>query len=75
MNIKQLRAELSRYPDEMPVILSVDSEGNQGSPLSETTEGWYEPECPWKGDIVHEDDYDPEERPEAERVLFLWPEN
>ena len=84
MNVRELREALSEYPDEMLVVMSKDSEGNDFSPLYEAQEGMYHAETTWYGEvhptpeqIAADDAYTEEdEAPEgAERAVVLWPTN
>lgn len=74
-DLRQFIAENGDLSDDMPVILQEDAEGNGYSPLSGAEEGWYEAESTWSGNAIHEDDYDPEDYPDAVRALILWPVN
>lgn len=75
MNIKELREALSGHPDDMEVILQKDAEGSGYSPLAGAEPGMYEAETTWSGEVIHEDDYDPDDRPDAIKALVLWPVN
>jgi len=72
VNVKELREALKDYPDDMEVIIQEDPEGNGYSPLDDTEESWYETEV---GEAIHPDDYDPEDYPDAVKVVVLWPVN
>lgn len=74
-----LRSRLEGVPDDTPVILSKDAEGNGYSPLSnvETTGCLYEPESTWAGHVYDtepedEDSYVPEN---GTPVVLLGPVN
>lgn len=43
MNVGELKDLLSQFPDNIPVLLSSDSEGNSYSPLSDGAEHLYDP--------------------------------
>lgn len=79
LTVGQLRARLEGLPDDMPVILEKDAEGNGYSPLSSAdTEYLYEPESTWSGDVYplepeDEDSYHPGEH--GTPVLLLGPVN
>lgn len=92
MNLGELRAfvaENSDMPDEMPVILQKDAEGNRYSPLSGAQEGMYLADSTWSGDVYMTDKqldlklrqpgtfWSEEDRaPEGcVRALILWPVN
>lgn len=74
-----LRARLEGVPDDTPVILQKDAEGNGYSPLSSVeTEGQvYEPGSTWAGEVYDtepedEDSYVPED---GTPVVLLGPVN
>lgn len=69
MNVSELRAALARYPDDLLVVMSKDSEGNDFSPLYEATSGVYRAESTWGGGFNDGDDDYP-----ANAVCF-WPVN
>jgi hypothetical protein len=58
----QLRDMIAAVPDDTPVILAKDAEGNAHSPLSsvEATGYVYEPDTTYSGE-VHQDPPDPED--------------
>lgn len=81
MNVKQLKEELSKYPDNMQILISSDEEGNGFNRLYELAESmWLRSD--WDGDQIYvmpemigthgytEEDRAPEG---AEKVLVLWP--
>lgn len=79
----QLRALLEGVPDDTPVILSKDAEGNGYSPLSSvnTDEGTvYVPETAWSGEVYtqdgrDDDTYDSYYPEDGVRVVELGPVN
>lgn len=75
MNVKKLRKALKKYPSDMEVILQKDSEGNGYSPLGGGEGAMYQAETEWSGEAIHEDDYDPDDYPDAVKVFVLWPVN
>jgi hypothetical protein len=84
MTVAQLRTKLAALPDDMPIVMSNDGEGNDYSPLSETEEGMYLPESTWSGDLymtpeqvaARTDASEEDEAPDGSvRVLVLWPVN
>lgn len=71
-----LRAQLSAVPDDTPVILSKDAEGNSYSPLSSVDAiHVYEPESTWSGEVRDTTDPDYEADPGDTRVVLLGPVN
>ena len=61
LTVGQLREQLDGVPDDTPVILRKDAEGNGYSPLSsvDTDEGTvYEPETPWSGGVYDKEGLD-----------------
>ena len=70
----QLRVWLTDIPDDTPIVMSKDGEGNDFSPLAEAEPNRaYRAESTWSGYLADDED-DPE--PEgAERVVVLWPTN
>lgn len=75
-NVGELRAELAGVPDDTPVILSKDGEGNGYSPLSSVSKDYvYEPESTWSGEVhdTTDDEYEPDD--EDVRVVVLGPVN
>lgn len=73
MNVKELRDALYDYPDNLEVILQKDAEGNGYSPLAGAADAMYQAESTWSGEAIHSDDYDPEDYPDAIKVVVLWP--
>lgn len=49
IEVGELRRLLAGYPDDMPVVLAEDPEGNGYSPLASFELVMYEPESPWSG--------------------------
>jgi hypothetical protein len=49
ITVGALRELLADLPDDMPVILAKDPEGNGFSPLSSFSQAMYEPESTWAG--------------------------
>lgn len=85
MNVKELRDLLLTLPDDMEIILSKDSEGNNFSPLADYGDNSiYIPETTYSG-LVYDDVWTAEDAcmDEADwqkhldnpRVLVLWPTN
>lgn len=82
MNVGELRKAIEGVADDVIVVMSADSEGNDYSPLNEVSIGRYHyyPHSSWSGDIitneshVDEDDEDPEPIPEdAVPCVVVWP--
>lgn len=53
LTVKYLLEILKDLPEEMPVIISKDAEGNNYSPLASviTSNCGYVPQCSWAGEI------------------------
>ena len=52
MNIKELKELINDLPDDMDIIMSSDSEGNNYSPLSNVDPNYiYIPDNSWSGDV------------------------
>lgn len=49
--VRELIAELVKYPGETIIILASDGEGNNHSPLSSVDIGHYEPLSTWSGEV------------------------
>lgn len=84
MNAGELREFLVGYPDDMPVILEKDAEGNGYSPLCAAAEKMYYPTSSWSGECHPTDEevdegrwYSEEDRaPEGSvRAIVLGPVN
>lgn len=73
MNIGRLRALIAGMPDDMPVVVAKDGEGNDFSPLATTEEAFYEAQTTWYGDYIHPSDAS--DYPDAVKALILWPVN
>ncbi|MFI5405134.1 MAG: hypothetical protein ACHQ1D_01335 [Nitrososphaerales archaeon] len=66
MTVEALRTYLKQFPQDMPVFLSVDEEGNGFNPLYEGEEYWM--------DLSVREIYDsPFEHESLTKVLVLWP--
>lgn len=83
-DLRRRIAELAALPDDTPLVMAKDREGDDFSPLDGLEEGMYLAETTWSGERYmteeqrqeqdHPDDY--AEAPEdAVRALFLWPVN
>lgn len=71
-----LRDHLRDVPDDMPVVLQKDAEGNGYSPLSWVDlDHVYEPESTWAGEArdTTDPDYEPDDR--DEKIVLLGPVN
>jgi hypothetical protein len=80
ITVAQLREHLSELPDDMPVILQRDAEGNGYSPLSQVERAVYAAESPWAGECYEEPspgDIETEDSPpeDAVKVVVLVPMN
>lgn len=80
MNVKELKEALANYPDDMPVILSSDEEGNGFNQLYDVAESmWFESRYGGETYVMEEFigtlGYTEEDRaPEgAVKALVLWP--
>lgn len=74
MTAGELKAMLAEYPDDMPVVLSRDSEGNEHRPLADVSNGLYEPENGWCGNVLAEED-EADASNKAYNAVVLWPIN
>lgn len=85
MTVGDLRKMLADQPDDRPVVLARDAEGNGHSPLAEAIEAMYQAETTWAGEVYptpeeiadsaggwSEEDGAPDE---AVRVVLLGPVN
>ncbi|MFB7836186.1 hypothetical protein [Streptomyces sp. NPDC056056] len=75
MTLAELRAfltELAELPDNTPVILAKDSEGNGYSPLDEAALAIYCAAGEYSGEYRRIEDSRPNE---GELAVFLWPTN
>lgn len=69
----QLRVWLTTVPDDAPVVMSQDGEGNDFSPLAEAeSDRAYVAESTWSGYILRNDELDGED---TQQVVVLWPTN
>jgi hypothetical protein len=85
MTLAELRAQLAalnHLPDDTPVILARDAEGNGYSPVGTVDDALYDPESPWSGQMyatpamraAEPGEWD-EAPDEAIPAVFLWPTN
>ena len=73
MNVDQLRKALADLPDDMPVVLSKDGEGNAFSPWSgDAALERYIAESEYNGFLVDHEDGNPDE---GVPCIVLWPTN
>ena len=87
MDLAELRrqiAALDHLPDNTPVVLAKDAEGNGFSPLDEAETGMYLAQTTWYGEhylteeqrLAKDDPGDYDEAPsDAVPAVFLWPTN
>lgn len=74
MTAGELKEKLAEFPDNMPVVLSIDLEGNEYKPLADVSCGVYEPENSWHGNVLSEED-EAEANDKAYRAIVLYPIN
>ena len=83
MTLAELRAALDalHLPDDTPVVLATDAEGNGYSPLHTAVDGMYEAHNAFTGQwyatdeqraVANDDEWD-EAPPAAIPAIFLWP--
>jgi len=75
ITVGELKKRLNDYPDDMPIILSKDEEGNSFSPLCENGMYIYVPETTFHGEEVHGSVIHGLEEDECIEVVVLWPLN
>lgn len=86
MTLAELRAQLAalNLPDDTPVILATDAEGNGFSPAVEAAPGMYLADTTYSGEhymteeqrLAETDPDDWSAAPDdAARAVFLWPTN
>lgn len=51
ITVGRLRAALDGLPDDMPVVVAKDEEGNDHSPLAEVDQAMYAAHNTWSGDV------------------------
>lgn len=71
MTVAELIAALAKYPQDMTVVLSKDSEGNQYSQLAEVTSEAWEPENTYSVIVYSEED----DTDGLVKGPVLWPTN
>jgi len=72
LTVKSLKALLSQYPDDTPIVVSGDSEGNHYHPLTNNCDGGLNPVTFEKyGVEIHSDDDAPDD---ADVALILYPD-
>jgi len=70
MTIAELKEAIKDLPDDMPVILEKDAEGNGYSPLASLNIGWYEAVCSYAGEVRWSDDFTANENYPHERATI-----
>lgn len=79
MKVKDLKAILSTLDDEIEIVMAKDEEGNDYSPLAETSLGVYQPESTWSGEFFAYENMENEDYAQpTENVvpaICLWPVN
>lgn len=86
--VGELIEELNKYPREQKVVQAKDTEGNDFSPVADVSEGMYDEQTPYSGEIYPTPEdiaeansdivaYGPDDvAPEgAVRVVIFWPTN
>lgn len=77
MTIKELIEELKALPQDLPVVMSKDAEGNGYSPLSAIDSVWYIAESTWSGEVYSDEDLEELKRDgmgtDAMKVICFWP--
>lgn len=76
ITVGELRKLLDGQPDDKPVVLSKDIEGNGYSPLAYVEDALYEATSTYSGEIYFpEDGEEDEDYHNVERVVVLFPVN
>ena len=73
MTVRDLKLMLEEWDENLVVLMSSDSEGNQFSPLAEIGDGLGVQATAWEWDVFNLDEQD--EAPNAKPVVVLWPTN
>jgi hypothetical protein len=73
MTIGELKKAIAELPDDMPVVMSQDSEGNEARPLSDVSQEYYEPTKSWYGDLLKLEDA--VGNTNGYKAVVLWPIN
>lgn len=77
MTIKELIEKLKDLPQDLPVIMSKDSEGNGYSPILDLDCLWYIPFSKWSGDVYNSEDLEELKLDGmgkgAKKVVCFWP--
>lgn len=74
MTVKELIEKLNTLPPDQLVIVSKDGEGNEHSPLSEISTGFYAPDSTWSGEFTSRAQ-DAADLGATQEVVCLWPTN
>jgi hypothetical protein len=83
-DLRAALAKLDHLPDDTPVVLAKDAEGNGFSPLVEAEHAMYRAETTWSGErylteeqrLAEDEPDDWSEAPDdAVPAVFLWPVN
>lgn len=79
MTIKELIEKLKYLPQDLPVIMSKDSEGNGYYPISDLDCVWYIQYTPRFGDVYDSEGLEELKRDgmgeNAKKVVCFWPDN
>lgn len=74
LTVKDLKELIKDLPDDMPVVMSKDGEGNGFSPLSDYSMGKYAPDSTWSGEWYQDEDERDAPRG-SKKAICLWPVN
>lgn len=83
MTVKQLKNKLENLNDNDIVVMSKDAEGNGFSPLADLSEGSYEADSTWSGEVglrkltpdLRKQGYSEEDLNNGVWCITLWPVN
>lgn len=70
MTVGELKSALANKADDLEVVMSKDSEGNEFSPWAEWSYGVYTPNSTWSGEFESRQRYT-----KTVNALCLWPVN
>lgn len=71
MNVGELKSALADIPDDTPVLIASDEEGNNFNNFTELSESYVHNDEPMEP--IHPDDEDEYERDELHLCVVLWP--
>lgn len=79
MTVRELIEKLEELPQDLPVVMSSDSEGNGYSPLSLIHQVWYVAESTWNGEVYTDEDLEELKADgmagDAKKSVCFWPVN